>query len=345
MTIRDFSFVASDVGDILKSDIAWRQFHNKTVLIAGAAGMLPAYFVDTLSSLKEGYGISCKVLALVRNRKRALDRLAPALAKGDVQLIEMDVGDCEKLDVKIDMIIHGASPASPSHFLNKPMETIAANSSATERLLKLGRRNRVDAFLFMSSAEVYGISNAGSDGIIDENGYGPLDPVNPRSVYAESKRLGEALCAAARREWQLNTQIVRPFHTYGPGLRLDDGRIFAYLTDAAIRKLPLTLNGDGTAIRSFCYASDATEGFLRVMLGGDGKPYNIGNPNQAFTMRELAYRFSRLFPERTTFKPAPMAVSGEASIAIPSIARAGALGWSPKTTVEDGFSRTVRSYL
>ena len=245
--------------------------------------MLPAYFVDTLSSLKEKYNVACKVLVLVRSKNRAVERLAPALAKGDVKVIEADVADCERIGDKIDMIVHGASPASPSHFLRIPLDTIVANTSATEKLLRLGQRNNVEAFLFMSTAEVYGAPHTGPDGTIDENGYGPLDPVHPRSVYAESKRLGEALCAAAHREWSLNTQIVRPFHTYGPGLRLDDGRIFAHLANAVVHKQPLTLDGDGMATRSFCYAADATEGFLRVMLAGDGQPYNIGNPGEAYT--------------------------------------------------------------
>lgn len=342
----DFSIVSADVDEILGRDLPWHLFHERTVLVTGGSGMLPAYVVDTLSCLKSRLGIRCRVLASVRDRDRAQSRLSFALEQSTLEVIDYDLMDAANLAHSVDFIVHGASPASPLIYIERPLETISANTVITLELLKLSQKNRLQGFLYLSSAEIYGMREEYANTPIAENDYGMVDPVAPRSCYAEAKRLGEAICVGARRELGLNTQIARIFHTYGPGLRFDDDRIFARLVGRVVEGRPLELSSDGTAVRAFCYVTDAVVAFMHILLKGDGHPYNVGNPAECYSMSELAGLLAKLFPDRTSFAPPAWGQhQSPTSRFVPDVGRVKALGWEPATSVPLGFQRTVWSYL
>lgn len=347
MSITNLRYLQEDIAELVREPLPWQVFHQKTILVTGAAGMLPAYFVDLFDSLEELLQIRCRILAIVRSKTRAIARLQRRMESRNVSVIEHDVALPFTTRERIDYIIHGASPASPVHYMSKPLDTISANVLGTRHLVDLAEKSKSSGLLFLSSAEIYGDPLWNSAGLVAESGYGVVDPCNPRACYSESKRLGESLCVAARNQLLLNTQIVRPFHTYGPGLRFDDGRIFADLVRDLVEGNPFQMKSDGTPVRSFCYARDAVAGILHVLLSGDGQPYNIGNPDASISVRDLIDLLSRTFRKEggAVESLARIVHDGAVSRICPDISRAKSLGWRPRTDIVDGFRRTVESYL
>lgn len=339
--------IIEDLQAILSADLPFESLDGATVLITGANGFLPAYLVETLLHRNDQYrDAQIRVLALVRNFHKAERRFAHHRGRTDLQFLVQDVSAPLAVEGPVDVIIHAASPASPQQYTRNPVDTIAANVTGTGRLLELARFKGTKGFLYLSSAEVYGSAPMPCSETI----FGALDPLAVRSCYAESKRMGETLCAAWHRQWGVPAKIVRPFHTYGPGLALDDGRIFADLVADIVRRRDLRLHGDGRAIRAFCYLSDATIGFWTVLLKGDaGQAYNVGNPDGEVSMLELAQRLARLFPERglevhrTPPRDDQSADRAPPSRCVPDVSRLQALGWRPVHHIESGFARTIRS--
>jgi dTDP-glucose 4,6-dehydratase len=254
-------------------------------------------------------------------------------------LLETDVAAVP--DVQVERILHLASPASPVDYDRLPLETMHANSRGTERLLQLAKS--VGATLtFTSTSEVYG------DPLVHpqpESYWGNVDPIGPRSCYDESKRFGEALIVASRRVHGVRANIVRLFNTYGPRMRLNDGRAVPQLLAAAIVGEPLTIHGDGTQTRSFCYVSDLVDGLLHVALDGeiDGEVFNIGNPVE-ITIRELADAIVRATGSRSeiTYLPRP---PGDPERRRPVIDRMQRrYGWAPKVELADGLHLTADAF-
>jgi len=345
------SIIEEDLAQIVAEDLPWGQFSGKTVLVTGANGFLPAYMVEALLYLNEVCSDQrTHVLALTRNRERALARFAQYQERGDLTLLVQDV--CEPLDSArhVDFIIHAASHASPKYFRDDPVGTLSPNVVGTHGLLRLAREHRVDGFLFFSSGEVYGEVGEAHPYIAEDN-YGYLDPAALRSCYAESKRMGETMCVAWAAQYGIATRIVRPFHTYGPGMRLDDGRVFADFVSDIVNNRDIRLKSDGRAIRAFCYLADATAGFFTVLLRGrDAEPYNVGNEGAAVSMLDLANTLVQLFPEkqlqvlREAESADPGYLPSPLSRNCPDTSKVRELGWAPRTSISEGFRRTVRSY-
>lgn len=340
--------VDEDLARLLATPLPWERLAGRTVLVSGAAGFIPAYMVETVLALNERWSRPARVMALVRDRARAEARFADYGGRGDLQLLVQDVRDPPPGDVRADFIIHAASPSSPKYYGQDPDGTVAANVDGTRHLLEVAARGGAQALLYLSSSEVYGRVDA-AEGVAEDQ-FGPLDPTEPRSVYAESKRMGETLCAGAARRGVPAT-IVRPFHTYGPGLRLDDGRVFADLIADVVHHRTLTLRTGGTARRAFCYLGDAVAGFWTVLFRGEpGRAYNVGDPAGETTVRGLAELLTGLFPGRRLAVRVEGRPSDDAYLpsaverSCPDISRARALGWRPTTTLAEGFHRTVRSF-
>jgi len=228
--------------------------------------------------------------------------------------------------------------------------TFGPNTLGTYHLLRLAERAGARALLFFSSSEVYG--QVDDDGLaLREDTVGRVDPTALRSCYAESKRAGETLCVCFHSQHGVPVRIVRPFHTYGPGMRLDDGRVFADFVSDVVHNRDIVLRSAGDARRTFCYAADATAGFFTVLLKGEpGQAYNVGNPDAEVSVLQLAETLVGLFPDKHLSvvrrqRPArdgyiPSAVGRN----LPDITKVRALGWRPRTDIEEGFSRTVRSF-
>ena len=319
--------IVNDFNSIIKSNIDWQKFSNKTILITGANGFLPAYMVDTLMYLNDTvlYPFKCNIVALVRNEEHSKIRFSQYLSNENFVLLVQDVSEKICFDKKIDYIIHAASPASPKYYNENPVGVILPNILGTKNTLELAIQNNIEGYLYFSSSEVYGELSDGA--IITEDTYGSLDPTSIRACYGQSKRMGENLCVSYGHQFNIPVKIVRPFHTYGPGMKLDDGR----------------------ARRSFCYLADATIAFFIVLLKGKvGQAYNVANPHQTVSIRELADVLVSLFPEKkltaTFTEQDANYLQSQVKGLIPDISKIQSLGWNPTTTIEDGFKKTILSY-
>lgn len=342
--------IEADLQTILAAEADWQEFAGATVVVTGAAGFLPAYMVETLLALNEESSQKpTQIIGLVRSMKRARERFRIYEGRSDLKLIECDVGKPLPDLGDVHYIVHAASQASPKFFRDDPVGTIAANVAGTSHLLELAHRRQTRGFLFFSTSEVYGPAPARIP--TRETDFGPVDCLKVRSCYAESKRLGETLCVGWHAQFGVNATIVRPFHTYGPKMRLDDGRVFADFVNDIVQKRSIVMKSDGRATRAFCYLADATRGFFAVLLRGQaGQAYNVGNDEAECSIADLADLLVDLFPERNLsvvrqprsaddpYLPSPTDRS------CPDITLARTLGWQPATTLTDGFRRTVRSF-
>ena len=344
------TIVEADLQAILAAESDWTLLAGMTMVISGAAGFLPAYMVETVMALNDRrVQKPTKVIGLVRNLKRATERLHTYQGRADLELIEHDISQ-PMPDLKAaDFVVHAASQASPKFYRADPVGTIAANMSGTEHLLRLAHTRQAKRFLYFSSGEVYGPTPARVP--TAESDYGPLDCLNVRSCYAEGKRLGETLCVAWKEQFGVPATMVRPFHTYGPGLRLDDGRVFADFVRDVVDRRPIVLKSDGRATRAFCYLADATSAFFAVLLRGQlGQAYNVGNDQAEISIADLAELLVGLFPERNlavvrqTRKANDPYLPSALERSCPDIALLRQLGWQPTTTLTEGFRRTVRSF-
>lgn len=343
------SIVLEDVARITAAPLPWDRLCGQTVLVTGAGGFLAAYIVQTLLHLNDHNGANIQLRLLVRNTATVADRLGAVVQRPDVLLIEQDVCEPVPVDLRADVVIHAAGRASPIHYANDPIGTMLPNIIGTQLLLDRAAAWGSKHFLYFSTSEVYG--RLTSDKIpTSEETFGELDPTNPRSCYAEAKRTGEAQCVAWFRQKNVPAVIVRPFHTYGPGLRRDDGRVFADFVADVVANRPITLRSDGNATRAFCYLADAVIGFFTVLFHGQsGQAYNVGDPRSEVSIRDLADLLVRTFPDRPLsirFENRPDSdqyMPSEVHRSCPDIRRIKALGWEPTTRLIEGFKRTIRS--
>lgn len=350
LAIKRNPIIEEDVARITAHDLPWRAFANKTVLVAGANGFLPAYMVETLLYLNEvDASMNCRVIGMVRNQEKASRRFAHLLGRADFAMAVQDVAAPAAIHEQVDFVIHAASQASPKYYGIDPVGTLAANSVGTYHLLSLARDCRAEGFLFISSGDVYGQVDE-TQIPTKEDWYGTLDPTLVRSCYGESKRMGETMCAAFGHQYGLRTTIVRPTHTYGPGVALDDGRVFADFVANIVRREDIVLKSDGTARRAFCYLADAALAFFTVLLKGErGQAYNVGNEDCEASVAELARLLVGLFPERGLqlrfdTQPAPAGyLQSKVSRGSLDTGKLRKLGWQPTTGLEEGFRRTVMS--
>lgn len=337
----------ADIARILSARLPWETFEGKTVLVAGANGFLPAAMVETLLTLSAVIP-GVKVVALARSRENALRRLGGWLGHPALCLRVADVSEPLDLDGPVDMIVHAASQASPRFYDADPVGTALPNILGTQRLLELARHKKASRFLYLSSSEVYGVIDGRAP--IREQDFGPLDPATLRACYAESKRMGETLCASYGAQYGVDCVIARPFHTYGPGMRLDDGRVFADFVRDVVAGRDLVLNSDGAAERAFCYLADAVEAFFTLLLKGEtGAAYNVGNAHAVMSIRDLAIMLAGLFPERglkARFAPPRTGyLASRVTRAAPDTTRLESLGWRARTDAAEGFRRTIEIYM
>lgn len=343
--------VEEDLARITSADLPWDILEGKTVLISGANGFLPAYIVETLLYLNEINRLRISIVGLVRNREKALSRFRVYQGRDDLKFIVQDVCDPIIISHNVDFVIHAASQASPKYFGKDPVGTMSANLFGTHNLLSIAKENNSEGFLFFSSGEVYGqveMANIPTK----ETQYGYLDPATLRACYAESKRAAETMCIAWFHQFGIPAKIVRPFHTYGPGMSLDDGRVFSDFVADIIANNDIVLRSDGSAKRAFCYLADATLGFLTVLLNGEnGQAYNVGNENGEVSVLDLAEQLAALFPNKGLHVIKHQAIQNEGylksavSRTCPDTSKIRALGWEPITPIESGFRRTIESFI
>ncbi len=300
------------------------------ILVLGGAGFVPSHLCDRL--LADGHEV-----VAVDNWVTGTPRNVAHLADNPrFTLIEADVTRSLPVDGPIDRVFHMASPASPIDYVQLPFETLYAGSDATRLGLDLALA-RGARFLLASTSEVYGDPSVHPQ---VESYWGNVNPIGPRSVYDEAKRYAEALTMAYHRYRGVETRIVRIFNTYGPRMRENDGRVMPAFCSQALRGEPLTVFGDGSQTRSFCYVSDLVDGIVRLMESDLTEPCNIGNPHE-MTMLQLAEYINRHTGNAAgvVFRPLP---KDDPTQRRPDITRAQErLGWAPQVGFDEGVERTV----
>jgi dTDP-glucose 4,6-dehydratase len=303
------------------------------VLITGAAGFLGSHVTDRF--LAEGHEVVA-VDNLITGRRENLAHLAenPAFS-----FIEHDISTPLAYDGALGGVLHLASPASPPDYLAYPVETLRVGAHGTTNALEIAREKGARFFL-ASTSEVYG------DPLVhpqQEHYWGNVNPVGPRSCYDEAKRFAEAMTMAYHRAHGVDTRIIRIFNTYGPRMRPNDGRVVSNFVVQALRGDPLTVYGDGSQTRSFCYVSDEVDGIYRLFMRGDPSPTNIGNPRE-YTVRELAELVLELTGSEAPIVERELPVD-DPKVRQPDITRARAtLGWEPKVEVREGLARTIEYF-
>jgi len=344
--------ITEDVIGLLEKDIPWKRFDGHTILITGASGMLASYLVFTIAQYMR-CNVDCGITLYlaVRNMEKAKERFGSLLDCPNVLITYWD-GTSEIAEgIEPDYIIHAASIADSSMYLTKPVETALPNIIGCWRLLELARKHAVKGFLFFSSDITYG--KVSGKQVICEEDSGYLLPQDVRSCYGESKRMGENLCASYASEYGIPAVAVRISHTYGPTMNLrDDSRVFAEFVRNIVDHENIVMKSDGNAKRAFCYISDATEAFFRILLfGTPGQVYNMCNDEAFVSIAELAEKMTRLFPERNlsvcrVSRKAEdcYAENKNANTVVLSTEKLRNLGWKPTVKIEEGFRRTVMSF-
>ncbi|MEI6632474.1 MAG: UDP-glucuronic acid decarboxylase family protein [Chlamydiota bacterium] len=303
---------------------------KRTCVVTGGAGFLGSHLCDRL--LKEGFAVIC-IDNLLTGSVRNIEHLA---GNGDFTFIKQNVTDYLYIAGDVYFIFHFASPASPIDYLEFPIPTLKVGALGTHKTLGLAK-SKGAKFLLASTSEVYG------DPLVHpqpESYWGNVNPIGPRGVYDEAKRFAEAMTMAYRRYHHLDTKIIRIFNTYGPRMRVKDGRVVPAFIWQALRGDPLTVFGDGSQTRSFCYVSDLIEGIFRLAMSDINDPVNIGNPRE-MTVNEFAREILRLTgsASRVVYRELPV---DDPKVRQPDITKAKArLGWEPRVGLDEGLTATI----
>ncbi len=299
-------------------------------LVTGGAGFLGSHLCQRL--LAEGHSVTC-VDNLITGK---VENIAHLLDSSDFSFLRHDVSQPFEIEDSIDNVLHFASPASPIDYLDLPIQTLKVGSLGTHNTLGLAKKKQA-RYLLASTSEVYG------DPLVhpqSEDYWGNVNPVGPRGVYDEAKRFAEAMVMAYHRYHKLETRIVRIFNTFGPRMRPRDGRVVPAFIQQALQQEPLTVFGDGSQTRSFCYVDDLIEGIWRLLNSEESDPVNIGNPHEMTILQ-----FAELILEMTggasqiTHEPLPI---DDPKIRQPDISKANKiLGWEPRVPIRQGLENTI----
>ncbi len=300
------------------------------ILITGGAGFIGSFLCDRF--IAEGYSVICLDNFITGRR----DNIQHLLANPAFRLIKHDLSQPVTIAERIDSILHFASPASPIDYLRYPIQTLKVGSLGTHNALGLAKAKRAK-FLLASTSEVYG------DPLVHpqrEDYWGNVNPVGPRGVYDEAKRFAEAMTMAYHRSHQVDTRIVRIFNTYGPRMRLNDGRVIPNFIYQALHNEPLTVYGDGSQTRSFCYVDDLIEGIFTYLQTDYHHPINLGNPKE-FSILKFAQLVREMVGSKSPIEHRPLPVD-DPKIRCPDTAVARrVLGWEARIDIRDGLSRTI----
>jgi dTDP-glucose 4,6-dehydratase len=306
---------------------------RKRALVTGGAGFIGSHLCERL--LRDGVSVVC-MDNLITGALRNVEHL---FGNEHFVFVHQDVTNYIHVAGPLDYILHFASPASPIDYLELPIQTLKVGSLGTHKALGLAREKKA-RFLLASTSEVYGDPLEHPQ---REEYWGNVNPVGPRGVYDEAKRFAEAITMAYQRTHGLETRIVRIFNTYGPRMRLDDGRVLPSFMGQALRGEDLTVFGDGTQTRSFCYVDDLVEGIMRLLHSDEKLPVNIGNPRE-MTIRQFGDAVLAATGAKSgyVFKPLPQ---DDPKVRKPDISKAKrVLGWEPKVALEDGLLRTAEYF-
>ncbi|MDM8519490.1 SDR family oxidoreductase [Anaerolineales bacterium HSG6] len=307
------------------------------VLITGAAGFLGSHLCDKF--LANGHTV-IGMDNLITGKTANIEHLA---GNSDFLFIKHDVTNFIYIEGKVDAVLHFASPASPIDYLKLPIQTLKVGALGTHKALGLAKAKNA-RLLLASTSEIYG------DPLIHpqtEDYWGNVNPIGPRGVYDEAKRFGEAMVMAYQRYHDVETRIVRIFNTYGPRMRLNDGRVVPNFIAQALRGDALTVFGDGTRTRSFCYVSDLVEGIYRLLLSDEPDPVNLGNPSEMSILdfAKTVIKLTNSSSEISFVEPEDTRIKDDPKVRKPDIGKARRiLDWEPQVSLDDGLTKTIEFF-
>ena len=305
----------------------------KTILLTGGAGFIGSHLCEFL------LGKNHRVIAMDNLVTGSIKNIKPFKSNKNFRFVNHDVSNHIEMDEKIDFVLHFSSPASPIDYQKLPIQTLKVGSLGTHNTLGVALANKAK-YLLASTSEVYGDPLESPQ---KESYWGNVNPIGIRGCYDEAKRFSEAIVMAYHRTHKIDTKIVRIFNTYGPRMRKEDGRVVPNFITQALKNRPMTVYGDGSQTRSFCYVSDLVEGIYRLMLSKLNEPVNLGNPDE-HTILEFAKIIIKISGSKSkiVFKPLPKDDPRQRKPDI-TLARK-ALKWEPEIRLEEGLKKTIECF-
>lgn len=340
-----------DIEDVVHTFPFADRLQGKCVLVTGATGLIGAQMVRTLACMNRLKGTQMRILAFVRNGKKASDMFGHLKERGDVEIVIGDINTVSEIIQKVDYIIHGASATSSKYFVTNPVETIKTALLGTTNILEVAKRKKVEGMVYLSSLEVYGTPEQGADKIT-ETDYGYIDPISVRSSYSEGKRMVECICASYAKEYEVPVKIARLSQTFGPGVEYNDGRVFAEFARCALEEKDIVLHTEGKTVRTYCYVKDAVSALLYILLCGEiGSAYNVTNMDTAVSIREMAELVCHTVGKNRikTVVQIPKDISSfgynpEMIIKLDS-SKLQSLGWQATVGLEEMYQRMIDGFL
>lgn len=338
--------------DIRCREENWEWLKNKTIFITGAYGMLASYIVYFLIYMNEEYNYDIHIVAQGRQIKKMQSRFGKYVNREYFQVTNIDICNEISLDIKADYIIHAASLASSQYYATKPVDVLKPNSLGTFYLLDYAKRCNCESFLFLSSCDVYG--KFAENGTYSENDFGSMDPMQIRNCYGESKRMGENMCVCWHQQYGVPAKSVRIAHTYGPTMDVqNDVRVFSEFVKNVLDNHDIVMKSDGSAVRPFCYITDAISGFFKILrYGNNGEAYTLLNDKEWLSIKELANIVAKCLKDHEVDVIIQNRTEDtnyiESFVVKPpqySVNKIKNIGWSANIGVKEGFKRTIQSFI
>ncbi|RGW18777.1 NAD-dependent epimerase/dehydratase family protein [Ruminococcus sp. AF13-28] len=334
--IEDYEYVNSF------EEISWDSLKYKTILVTGATGLIGSTLIKTLIYVSQKKNLEISIMGIYRNEKK-LERVYKDIDIKKVIFVKGDVLNFPNIKEEVDYVVHAANPTSSKFFISYPVETIDTAVNGTYNALEFAKRKNVSSFVYLSSMEVYGIPSRGTK--INENNAGQFDTQKIRNCYPLSKQLCENLCSSFAMEYDLNVKNVRLTQTFGPGVEVDDGRVFAEFARCALRKKDIVLKTKGKTERSYLYTIDAVVGILLVMLKGEkGQSYNIANEKSYCSIYDMARMIGDNYGIKVKIDEQDISQMGYADILYMNLdtSKIKQLGWKAKYELSDMFRRMIQ---
>ena len=323
--------------------INFQLLDKKNILITGCNGFIGSSIIRVIYDLTFKSNYKINLYGIVRKNSKINNLVINKLIKlNKIKLYKINIHDEINLKIKPDIIIHCASTTAPHLYKKEPVDTILTNSLGTINLLNFAKRKKTKQFIFISAGEMYGNFKELKRKKLSENYFGSLDPSIITSNYGISKKFAENALVCWGKKYKIRTNSVRLFHTYGPLMKLGDGRIHSDLVQNVIKKKNLLIKGNHNVTRSFCYITDVVLGIILVILRGkDGESYNIANPNETLKVIQLAKIISKISNKKITFKKNKYFMRNNFKYPKISIDKIRKLGWKPTTNLPEGIKKTL----
>ncbi len=339
--------VKHDLEEISSLSLHWEELEGKCILVTGANGMLATYLIYTFLYVAKNKNINIKIIALTRTLSKTQQLYKEFLNTDIFEILQQDICTPINYPNNIDYIFHFAGNASPYFIKNDPVGIVKSNLIGTFNVMEFAKNKRCKKIVFASTREVYGETKYDT---LHEDSFGKIDPLDNRSCYPESKRAAETIMKSYFLQYGINCVIARIAHCYGPGMKIDnDGRVMSDFIHNAVYNEDITLHSDGSAIRAFCYLSDAIQGLLILLLyGKNGDAYNLANENEPLPIRDVAHIITDLFPERNIHVRFQKSEDNSGYCAYKrvglSLEKINKLGYLPKISLREGLKRTILSF-